>query len=121
MIHMTYHAVAFQCDHCTFTGTREEVEVHDCAIQDSIDASGTGRCEDYPCCGHTDGLGCQTTPEMTSDFYHRNPHLLHEPGSPEWYDALADDYDEDDYDEGDAVDDEGGLSESRYAWISDEV
>jgi hypothetical protein len=26
------------------------------------------RCEDYPCCGHTDGLGCNYTPDM--DFYY---------------------------------------------------
>ena len=22
------------------------------------------RCEDYPCCGHTDGLGCNYVPDM---------------------------------------------------------
>ena len=26
-------------------------------------------CEDYPCCGHTDGLGCNYVPDM--DFYYR--------------------------------------------------
>lgn len=24
----------------------------------------SNRCEDYPCCGHTDGLGCNYTPDM---------------------------------------------------------
>ena len=26
------------------------------------------RCEDYPCCGHTDGLGCNYVPDM--DYYY---------------------------------------------------
>jgi len=26
------------------------------------------RCEDYPCCGHTDGLGCNYVPDM--DHYY---------------------------------------------------
>jgi len=24
------------------------------------------RCEDYPCCGHTDGLGCDYTPDYSA-------------------------------------------------------
>lgn len=28
------------------------------------------RCEDYPCCGHTDGLGCDYTP----DYAYINKH-----------------------------------------------
>jgi hypothetical protein len=27
------------------------------------------RCEDYPCCGHTDGLGCDYQPDM--NFYYQ--------------------------------------------------
>ncbi len=27
------------------------------------------RCEDYPCCGHTDGLGCNWQPNM--DRYYK--------------------------------------------------
>jgi hypothetical protein len=68
---------------CGYTGTLAALELHDCTIQEQ-----GGRCEDYPCCGHTDGDGCQTLPSHTAEFYYRNPHLLHEPGSPEWYDAL---------------------------------
>ena len=30
------------------------------------------RCEDYPCCGHTDGLGCDYTP----DYDYINKHSL---------------------------------------------
>lgn len=79
--------VTAQC--CEFTGTIAQVKLHDCAIVES-----GGRCEDYPCCGHTDGDGCQTRPEHTSEFYYRNPHLLHELGSPEWYDAMEEMIDE---------------------------
>lgn len=46
------------------------------------------RCEDYPCCGHTDGDGCAPLASHSADFYYANPHLLHEPGSPEWFDAM---------------------------------
>lgn len=57
------------------------------------------RCEDYPCCGHTDGLPCDwTPPDHSSD-----PHALcdHEDGICEvWYDEEDDeDLDEDDEDE----------------------
>lgn len=80
------------CTDCGYSGTLAALELHDCQI-----AEQGGRCEDYPCCGHTDGDGCQTLPEHTSDFYYRNPQFLHEPGSPEWYDAMDDgrDYDDD--------------------------
>lgn len=35
-------------------------------------------CEDFPCCGHVDGLGCNWTPESV----YNDPHLLcdHEVG-----------------------------------------
>lgn len=68
---------------CGYTGTLRALSLHDCQI-----AIQGGRCEDYPCCGHTDGDGCQTLPEHTSAFYMDNPQFLHEPGSPEWYDAM---------------------------------
>ena len=42
------------------------------------------RCEDYPCCGHTDGLGCNYNP---GDYYWRK---VMSPG----YDPY---YDEDEY------------------------
>lgn len=73
------------CNECGFAGTLRALRLHDCYI-----ALNGGRCEDYPCCGHTDGDGCQTRPEHTSDFYYDNPQFLHEPGSPEWYDAMDD-------------------------------
>ena len=36
------------------------------------------RCEDYPCCGHTDGLGCNYTPDM--DFINTHAACDHELG-----------------------------------------
>lgn len=29
------------------------------------------RCEDYPCCGHTDGDGCEPLETHTSDYWHK--------------------------------------------------
>jgi hypothetical protein len=87
------------CNTCGYSGTIAAVQLHSCDVQ----LSG-GRCDDFPCCGHTDGDGCQTLPEHTSDYYLRNPMLLHEPGTPEYYDALDDMYpdtgeDDSDWDE----------------------
>ena len=89
----TTDTMTVTCNECGYSGSIDRVRLHSCDVQ----ANG-GRCEDYPCCGHTDGDGCQTLPEHTADYYYRNPHLLHEPGSPEWYDALEDarPYDADD-------------------------
>lgn len=44
------------------------------------------RCEDYPCCGHTDGLPC----DWTAPDYSNDPHLMcdHEAGICDvWHDA----------------------------------
>ena len=57
---------------CGFTGTLAALALHSCAIQEF-----GGRCEDYPCCGHTDGGGCQTTPEMTSEYWVEGPGRAH--------------------------------------------
>lgn len=69
------------CTECGYTGSLRALEVHSCYVQEM-----GGRCEDYPCCGHTDGDGCQTLPEHTSAFYLDNPQFLYEPGTPEWFD-----------------------------------
>lgn len=53
------------------------------------------RCEDYPCCGHTDGLPCDWTQgDLSSD-----PHLLcdHENGFCEAYADDPDDYNDEPY------------------------
>jgi len=52
------------CNDCSFSGPINAVKVHDCYVQEQ-----GGRCEDYPCCGHTDGDGCQTRQEHTSDYW----------------------------------------------------
>ena len=92
----TLDTMMVTCNTCQYSGTIAAVQVHSCDV-----ALNGGRCEDFPCCGHLDGDGCQTRPEHTSDFYLRNPQLLHEPGSPEWYDAVdgASDDGYDDYDD----------------------
>lgn len=82
---------------CGYSGTLAQLELHEHRWVDE-DMYPGGRCEDFPCCGHTDGDGCRPLPSHTSEFYHRNPHLMHEPGSPEWYDAMEDHYDSEDGD-----------------------
>lgn len=72
---------------CGYVGTLADIALHSCQIEEF-----GGRCEDYPCCGHTDGLGCQTTASMTSDYYTEGPgraHLMcdHEAG---WCEAWQD-------------------------------
>lgn len=32
-------------------------------------------CEDYPCCGHTDGLGCDWKPDM--NYYHQRAERMY--------------------------------------------
>lgn len=83
--------LSVECNRCQFSGSPLAVKVHSCYVQEQ-----GGRCEDYPCCGHTDGDGCQTLPSHTKEFYLENAQFMHEPGSPEWYDELDDrdhDYD----------------------------
>lgn len=60
------------CAECGHTATLAGLALHSCELV----AQG-GLCEDYPCCGHTDGDGCQTLPRHTSEFYRRNPAETH--------------------------------------------
>jgi len=53
-----------KCAECGYSGSVELVQLHSCAIQQN-----GGRCEDFPCCGHTDGDGCQTLREHTSEYW----------------------------------------------------
>lgn len=80
-------AMIVTCNTCGYAGSVATVQLHSCDVQ-----LNGGRCEDYPCCGHTDGDGCQTLAEHTADFYVRNPQYLYEAGSPEWYDAMDEMY-----------------------------
>ena len=52
------------CNDCGYSGSIEAVKLHSCQIQEQ-----GGRCEDYPACGHTDGDGCQTLREHTSEYW----------------------------------------------------
>lgn len=62
------------CNDCGTSGSMEALKLHDCDI-----ANNGGRCEDFPACGHTDGDGCQTQLEHTSDYWlemlHRYPDM----------------------------------------------
>lgn len=52
------------CNECGHSATLEALRLHSCHIQQM-----GGQCEDFPACGHTDGDGCQTLPEHTSDYW----------------------------------------------------
>jgi hypothetical protein len=52
------------CNTCSYSGSIGAVKVHSCYVQEQ-----GGRCEDFPCCGHTDGDGCQHQPQHTSEFW----------------------------------------------------
>lgn len=79
----TRYVMTVTTDCCGYHGTLANVELHNCDVERN-----SGRCEDYPCCGHTDGDGCQTLASHTGAFYLDNPQLMHEPGSPAWHDAM---------------------------------
>ena len=51
------------------------------------------KCEDYPCCGHTDGFGCDYTPDY--DYIYKHAGCDHEAG-----DCRLDDIDEDEEEDG---------------------
>jgi len=61
----TGRSAVVKCGECGFSGSIAAWEVHSCYVEQM-----GGRCEDYPCCGHTDGDGCQTLPEHTSDYWY---------------------------------------------------
>ena len=118
---MSYYfesAVRVACVVCGYTGSPYAVELHSCRVQES-----GGRCEDYPCCGHVDGDGCQALPEHTSEYWSEamtsgRSRFLFEPGSPEWYDAAemdehySDDGEEDWYDSQEACEAAGRHGET---------
>jgi hypothetical protein len=57
-----------------------------------------GRCIDYPCCGHTDGLPCDYVPDYL--YIERHAGCDHEAGYCQVAEALADaDDDEETYDD----------------------
>jgi hypothetical protein len=44
------------------------------------------RCEDYPCCGHTDGLGCDYVPDY--DHIYKHAGCDHEAGDCYLYETM---------------------------------
>lgn len=58
----------FTCDDCGTKGDRQWMLSHNCAHNQYVNDNG-GRCEDYPCCGHTDGDGCAARPEHTKEYW----------------------------------------------------
>ena len=62
-------SVAFECGHSVslMKGSRIPDSCPACAIGIP---EGMTQCEDYPCCGHTDGDGCIPRPEHTSEYWH---------------------------------------------------
>lgn len=53
---------------------------HICWVDDTLCAECGGRssrCEDYPCCGHTDGLGCNYSTDYYSSPQYHNYINLH--------------------------------------------
>lgn len=60
----------FTCNACGTTGSADWMRTHDCAHNQYVAEFG-GRCEDYPCCGHTDGDGCATRESHTAAYWQR--------------------------------------------------
>lgn len=58
----------YTCNDCGSTGSLRWMDKHDCETNQELNENG-GRCEDYPCCGHTDGDGCYTLESHTKDYW----------------------------------------------------
>lgn len=67
---MSDQAPTFTCNQCNTSGSDTWMRTHDCRHNQYVDENG-GRCEDYPCCGHTDGDGCRTLESHTSQYWAR--------------------------------------------------
>lgn len=60
----------FTCNDCGTSGSLLWMGSHPCGHNSYVNENG-GRCEDYPCCGHTDGDGCASLETHTSDYWRR--------------------------------------------------
>lgn len=59
----------YTCNTCGATGSARWLAAgHSCEHNQYVNENG-GRCEDYPCCGHTDGDGCRTLESHTSEYW----------------------------------------------------
>ena len=74
-------AATFSCNTCHTTGSLTWMSNHPCGRIADLAETG-GRCEDFPCCGHTDGDGCAPLESHTKEFWQDNPHRMcsHEDG-----------------------------------------
>ena len=61
--------VTFDCGH-KIEVMRAGMIPGSCAACDMGIPEGATQCDDYPCCGHTDGDGCMPNPRHTSDYWH---------------------------------------------------
>lgn len=61
-------SVVYPCGH-TVSVMVGRVLTGDCAACATGIPAGQTRCEDFPCCGHTDGDGCIPRPEHTSEYW----------------------------------------------------
>lgn len=61
-------SVTYGCGHSVrvMTGKLLSASCPACAVGIP---EGQTRCEDFPCCGHTDGDGCIPRPEHTSEYW----------------------------------------------------
>lgn len=61
-------SVTFPCGHSVSVMTGKVLTGNCPACAIGI-PEGMTKCEDYPCCGHTDGGGCIPRPEFTSEYW----------------------------------------------------
>lgn len=71
-----------QCQHTVSVLTDSRIPERCPACATGI-PEGSTRCEDFPCCGHTDGDGCMPRPEHTSAYWSR---LMGSMSQDEWDD-----------------------------------
>lgn len=85
-------SVSFGCGHAVrlLTNSRIPEQCPACAIGIP---EGATRCEDFPCCGHTDGDGCMPRPEHTSAYWSRLASTM----DPDTYDSYMEAIDRQEY------------------------
>lgn len=65
---VTILPVSYPCGHTVSVMAGQSLPANCGACAIGI-PEGMTRCEDYPCCGHTDGDGCIPRPEHTSAYW----------------------------------------------------
>lgn len=82
-------SVSYPCGHSVRLLTGRTLPANCPACATGI-PEGMTRCEDYPCCGHTDGDGCMPRPEHTSEYWSEMDARMRQSGMDdrdidEWY------------------------------------